>query len=77
MAANPYRDYPADGVPPLGTQHPSIHPDYPTKVDTDGRFNPNTAREQRHASGGLEDDPTESGEPVKDRVSFKNLTGGR
>ena len=33
--------------------------------------------QERQASGGLDDDPTESGEPVRNRRSFKNLTGGR
>ena len=32
---------------------------------------------QREQSGGLDDDPTESGEPVRNRKSFTNLTGGR
>lgn len=36
-----------------------------------------TLAQQREASGGLPDDPTESGNPVRNRVSFKNLTGGR
>ena len=31
----------------------------------------------RIQSGGLSDDPTESGAPVQNRKSFKNLTGGR
>jgi len=29
------------------------------------------------ASGGLDDDPTESGEPVRNRKSFSALKGGR
>jgi hypothetical protein len=33
-------------------------------------------RETR-ANGGLDDDPTDSGEPVKNRKSFSNLKGGR
>jgi hypothetical protein len=32
---------------------------------------------ERVQSGGLDDDPTESGDPVKNRVSSKNLEGGR
>jgi hypothetical protein len=31
----------------------------------------------RAQSGGLDDDPTDSGDPVRNRRSFKNLTGGR
>lgn len=31
----------------------------------------------RVASGGLDDDPTDSGDPVRNRRSFTNLTGGR
>jgi len=32
---------------------------------------------ERIQSGGLDDDPTASGEPVRNRQSFKNLKGGR
>lgn len=35
------------------------------------------AREERLASGGLDDDPTDSGAPVRNRKSFTNLKGGR
>lgn len=31
----------------------------------------------RQQSGGLEDDPTDSGAPVKNRESFTGLKGGR
>jgi hypothetical protein len=31
----------------------------------------------RVQSGGLDDDPTDSGEPVRNRRSFRNLKGGR
>ena len=34
-------------------------------------------KETRTASGGLDDDPTDSGAPVKNRRSFANLKGGR
>lgn len=34
-------------------------------------------KEERIASGGLDDDPTDSGAPVKNRHSFANLKGGR
>ncbi len=34
-------------------------------------------QEERAASGGLDDDPTDSGAPVKNRKSFTNLQGGR
>lgn len=34
-------------------------------------------KQNRAASGGLDDDPTDSGAPVKNRRSFQNLTGGR
>jgi hypothetical protein len=78
MPANPMKPYPAGGTPPLEKHHPSVHPDAPTAVDADGRFNPAFAGEQRHASGGLSDDPTESGEPVRERRSFKiTHTGSR
>jgi hypothetical protein len=32
---------------------------------------------ERVQSGGLSDDPTESGAPVENTKPFKNLTGGR
>jgi hypothetical protein len=32
---------------------------------------------ERIQSGGLKDDPTESGEPVKNKYPFRNLHGGR
>jgi hypothetical protein len=35
------------------------------------------AKEARIASGGLDDDPTDSGAPVKNRHSYANLKGGR
>ena len=34
-------------------------------------------KHNRMANGGIEDDPTDSGEPVRNRKSFSNLTGGR
>ena len=34
-------------------------------------------KETRIASGGLDDDPTDSGAPVKNRHSGVNLKGGR
>jgi hypothetical protein len=34
-------------------------------------------REERVSSGNLSDDPTDSGEPVRNRKSFSNLKGGR
>ena len=33
-------------------------------------------KEARIASGGLDDDPTDSGAPVKNRHSYANLKGG-
>lgn len=32
---------------------------------------------ERIQSGGLDDDPTDSGDPVKNRRSFSKLKGGR
>lgn len=32
---------------------------------------------ERVQSGGLDDDPTDSGEPVRNKYPFKNLKGGR
>lgn len=34
-------------------------------------------KQDRVSSGGLSDDPTESGAPVIDPTPFKNLSGGR
>jgi hypothetical protein len=31
----------------------------------------------RIANGGIDDDPTDSGDPVRNKTPFKNLTGGR
>ena len=34
-------------------------------------------KEERRSSGNLDDDPSDSGAPVKNRKSFSNLKGGR
>lgn len=34
-------------------------------------------QQARLSSGGLDDDPTDSGAPVKNRRSFTNLSGGK
>ncbi len=44
----------------------------PREVQVD----PMLLRTQRWASGGKSDDPTEDGEPVRDRISFR-VTHGR
>lgn len=41
------------------------------------RLNTGIAEMERAQSGGLSDDPTESGAPVVDPKPYKNLTGGR
>lgn len=49
----------------------------------DNELSPSLGRGERYlqherlSSGGLDDDPTDSGAPVKNRHSFTNLSGGR
>lgn len=62
-----------------GRLHPSVNAEAPDEIEREVR-QPADARylqEARAASGGLDDDPTESGEPVKNRHSFANLKGNR
>jgi hypothetical protein len=65
---------------PKWLNHPVITSPHPNVIDDDrvglGRDDRSLAQ-QRAASGALEDDPTESGAPVKNRKSFRNLKGGR
>ena len=62
-----------------GRLHPSVNAETPTEIEREVRQpgDANYLREARVSSGGLDDDPTDSGAPVKNRVPFKNLTGGR
>ena len=62
-----------------GRLHPSVNSPIPTEIEREVRDpgDANYLREARVSNGGLEDDPTDSGAPVKNRVPFKNLTGGR
>lgn len=62
-----------------GRLHPAVNAPAPDELEREVR-DPADARylkEARSASGGLDDDPTDSGEPVKNRHSFANLKGGR
>jgi hypothetical protein len=62
-----------------GRLQPSINAEIPAEIEREVR-QPHQDRyltEERRESGGLSDDPTESGEPVKNRRSYANLTGGR
>ena len=62
-----------------GRLHPSVNSPIPTEIEREVR-DPGDATyltEARRESGGLDDDPTDSGAPVKNRLPFKNLTGGR
>lgn len=52
-------------------------PELPTApLDGSMRSDSLYPQEDRIQSGSLKDDPTESGAPVKNRRSFKNLKGG-
>jgi hypothetical protein len=53
------------------------HPSDPTSPYVPMRQNTFASDMERIQSGGLSDDPTESGAPVVDSTPFKNLTGGR
>lgn len=66
----------AHGQP--GRLHPSINAEGPEEIEVERRF-PEDAKylTEGRRSGGLPDDPTSSGAPVKNRHSGKNLTGGR
>lgn len=59
--------------------HPSINAETPVEIEREVRQlgDANYLREARAENGGLEDDPTDSGAPVKNRVPYKNLQGGR
>ena len=61
--------------------HPLINAPVPEAIESEASPGLGRAdrylREERIASGGLSDDPTESGEPVKNRKSFAKLSGGR
>jgi hypothetical protein len=62
-----------------GKLHPSVNAEAPADIEREIRFatDANYLREARVASGGLDDDPTDSGAPVKNRHSAVKLTGGR
>ena len=74
MAAN-------KAVPKGSVLHPLVNAPVPDVLESEASPGLGRAdrylREERIASGGLSDDPTESGEPVKNRKSFANLKGGR
>jgi hypothetical protein len=62
-----------------GRLHPSVNAETPTEIEREVRQpgDANYLREARIASGGLDDDPTDSGSAVKNRHSSANLQGGR
>ena len=74
MAAN-------KAVPKGSVLHPLVNAPVPDVLESEASPGLGRAdrylKEERIASGGLSDDPTESGEPVKNRKSFSNLKGGR
>ena len=59
--------------------HPSVNSPIPTEIEREVRDpgDANYLTEARKESGGLDDDPTDSGSPVMNRLPFKNLSGGR
>jgi hypothetical protein len=59
--------------------HPSVNAETPEEIEREVRQpgDANYLREERISNGGLTDDPTDSGAPVKNRLPFKNLSGGR
>ena len=64
-----------------GRLPPTANAEYPDAIESDavpalGRNAP-YLREERISNGGLADDPTDSGDPVRNKHPFKDLTGGR
>ena len=63
--------------------HPMIQADLPADPVEPSEGSPGLGRSSRYlqqeriASGSLDDDPTDSGEPVRNRRSFTGLKGGR
>jgi hypothetical protein len=59
--------------------HPSVNSPIPTEIEREVRQpgDANYLTEARKESGGLDDDPTDSGATVMNRLPFKNLSGGR
>jgi len=66
----------------MNVKHPIEQPEQPVP-NYENENKPGIGRnagyleQERLANGGLVDDPTDSGEPVKNRRSFTNLKGGR
>ena len=62
-----------------GRLPPSVNAPIPAEIEREMRDpgDANYLREARVSSGGLDDDPTDSGAPVKNRMPFKKLSGGR
>jgi len=64
-----------------GRLHPASNAEIPAELESEN--DPALGRrarylgEERVASGGLDDDPTDSGDPVRNKKPFENLTGGR
>lgn len=73
-------------MPAARSDSPRLHPMEQQEAPTTGvedENKPALGRSERYleqarlGSGGLDDDPTDSGAPVKNRRSFTNLSGGR
>ena len=72
----------AAGKAPQGhVLHPLVNAPVPDVLESEASPGLGRAdrylKEERIASGGLSDDPTESGAPVMARKSFSALKGGR
>jgi|GEM_PF-6649380 hypothetical protein len=61
-----------------GRLHPGVNAPAPDEIEVEQRF-PQDAKYLTEArrSGGLPDDPTTSGSPVKNRHPAKNMSGGK
>lgn len=67
-------------VEPKWVHHPAVNVPHPNVIDDDRTglgADDSSLAQQRGSSGGLADDPTSSGAPVRNRRSFKGLRGGR
>ena len=74
MAAN-------KAVPKGSVLHPLVNAPVPDVLESEASPGLGRAdrylKEERIASGGLDDDPTASGSPVMVRKSYRNLKGNR
>jgi hypothetical protein len=60
-----------------GRLHPAVNAEVPVDIERERQPDATVLAHERIESGGLSDDPTESGAPVVDTHPCANLTGGR